>query len=85
MTDSTNNAGVYAVTLYPIGIPQTVVVDDQLPFGSDGKLLFGNTGTDGGLWGPILEKAFAKLSGNYEYISGGWVDESLRLLTGAPV
>lgn len=74
---------MYAVTLYPAGIPQTVVVDDLLPF-KDGKLIFANIGDDGGLWGPILEKAFAKMSGNYEYTSGGWVDEAFRLLTGAP-
>jgi hypothetical protein len=32
----------------------------------------------------FLEKVWAKASGNYEIIVGGWSDESIRFLTGAP-
>ena len=31
-----------------------------------------------------MEKAFAKLNGNYEYINYGWQSESQHILTGAP-
>ena len=33
---------------------------------------------------PILEKAYAKVFGNYEIIGFGWMSESARVLTGAP-
>lgn len=36
------------------------------------------------LWGPLLEKAWAKLNGNYEQIAAGKVDHVLKALTGAP-
>lgn len=32
VTDELNDAGVYSVTLYMMGIPVTVTVDDYLPF-----------------------------------------------------
>ena len=38
----------------------------------------------GSFWPPLLEKAFAKLNGNYEVIGGGWQSESFRILNGAP-
>jgi len=84
LTAEKNAAGVYAVTLYPIGIPQTVLVDDVFPFDEKNQLVMGNIGEDSALWGPILEKAFAKVAGNYEMASGGWVEEGFRMLTGAP-
>ena len=37
------------------------------------------------LWAPILEKAFAKVMGNYYNEKGGQPANSLRALTGAPV
>jgi Calpain family cysteine protease len=33
---------------------------------------------------PFIEKAFAKLVGNYENLGGGWQAESWRILNGAP-
>jgi len=62
-------------------------IDDYLPFygGSTSKtLLFTKAATDGALWGPFLEKAWAKVSGNYEFTESGWPDEAMRFLTGAP-
>ena len=68
--------GIYALDFYTLGVPHTVIVDDILP-------LYNNTwnGTldaqladlpkDGSLWGPILEKAFAKYHGNYHHLIGG--------------
>ena len=39
---------------------------------------------DGAMWAPILEKAWAKVKGNYAQVDGGFVVNGLRLLTGAP-
>lgn len=89
--ESLNTKGVYSVNLYVMGIPVTVTVDDYLPFlryetKPDGtrKLKYGYTGPDGSLWMPILEKAAAKLYGNYEMLSGGVSGQTIMMLTGAP-
>ena len=46
--------------------------------------MFAQTSEDAGSWVPYLEKAFAKLSGNYEKTAKGWMSESMRVVTGAP-
>jgi len=37
------------------------------------------------MWGPILEKAWAKVSGAYMNINGGYNANSLRIFTNSPV
>jgi hypothetical protein len=37
------------------------------------------------LWAPILEKAIAKVKGNYFNLASGSSGDALSLLTGAPV
>ena len=63
-----------------------MVVDDFLPFwGSTGNnLLFDFVNPGEGIWAAVLEKAWAKVSGNYDIISGGWMQEAVGFLTGAP-
>lgn len=46
--------------------------------------MFADTSRDGAQWLPILEKAYAKISVNYEKMGLGWMQESMRILTGAP-
>ena len=41
-------------------------------------------GPDKALWGPLVEKAFAKFHGSYESIVGGNPAEGVRFLTGSP-
>ena len=78
LIENLNTAGVYAVKLYMMGIPVTVVVDDYLPFWLDSEnLIYGNKGPDNSLWMPILEKAAAKLFGNYEVMVGGWMGPAI--------
>ena len=58
-----------------MGIPVTVTVDDNFVFyypdGADFE--YGRPSWDGAVWLPILEKAVAKLYGNYEMMVGGWM------------
>ena len=55
-----NVKGGYAVNLYALGVPQTTVVDDYIPY-YDGKHIFAGVSNDNSLWPMILEKAFAKM------------------------
>lgn len=41
-------------------------------------------GEDKSLWGPIMEKVFAKRYGNYEHLIGGLPNKAIQTLTGAP-
>jgi len=36
------------------------------------------------MWGPLLEKSWAKVKGAYENAEGGFLKTGLRMLTGAP-
>ena len=83
LTQNLNSAGVYAVRLYLLGVPVTVSVDEQLLF-KDNRLIYAEPGLDGSLWFPILEKAAAKMYGNYEMLSGGYMGPAVQMLTGAP-
>jgi hypothetical protein len=74
------------VNFYTLGVPHTVIIDDYLPLkkGSDNGTLYAKVGDDGAIWGPILEKAFAKLHGNYNHITGGDPSLAIRTIYGAP-
>lgn len=69
-----------------LGVEKTIAVDDWFPFytWSNSMLYFAKQSPSGGLWAPFLEKAWAKLNGNYEIVEGGWGHEVLRFITGAP-
>ena len=84
ITKVKNKTGLYQMNMYPIGVKQTVTIDDKVPANSRGPV-FGGVGEDGSLWPSLMEKAAAKIMGNYEMLEGGWIGEGLRLLTGAPV
>lgn len=72
-----------------MGIPVTITVDDlnlmsNVNMDDEWRMFFGNRGDDGSLWGPILEKAIAKLYGNYEMIVARSVHMGVNHITGAP-
>ena len=71
-----NEAGIYGVNFYTLGVKHTVIVDDYLPLTEWGTLKYANAGKDkdNAMWMPILEKAFAKLNGNYKHIDHGQPD-----------
>ena len=55
-----------------------------MPLRENGSSVFAKVSKDGALWGPLIEKAFAKLHGNYEAIENGDPTHSIEVLTGAP-
>lgn len=60
----------------------SVVVDDYIPV-KNGKPIFCRT-QENELWAILLEKAFAKLHGNYGATEGGKSGMALHILTGQP-
>lgn len=84
VTQTYNNEGIIVVRGYVLGKPTDIVIDDYIPFYSWGVPAFAKNSPSGGLWGPFLEKAWAKANGNYEMVEGGSASEALRFLTGAP-
>ena len=48
------------------------------------KLVYEKEAHDGGIWGPLLEKVWAKTNGYYKHIVGGLPEEAFDFLTGAP-
>lgn len=53
------------------GAPTIMTIDDNVPFYNN-NLLFDMRPSDGSLWAVLLEKAWAKINGNYENINYGW-------------
>ena len=81
--------GAYAVNIYALGVPHTVIIDDYLPMYrySDyypPQTLFASVGYDSSLWGALLEKAFSKYHGNYKHTVGGNPLMAVRTLHGGP-
>ena len=85
LTREKNSAGIHGVSLYIRGKPWHISLDDILLYNYD-NLYYAKHSLDGkAMWGAILEKAWAKLKGNYINMNDGYVPNGMRVLTGAPV
>jgi hypothetical protein len=81
-----NKGGIWAINTWVRGLPSLCVIDDLVPGKKDKKTpIFAKAGKDGALWAMLLEKCYAKTSGNYEYIgNGGYMTEAYTFLSGTP-
>ena len=88
LTDTKNSAGIIGVQFYIRGKPWAVSLDSSFlyMYPSTPTLKFAQVNmNDQAMWGPILEKAWAKVKGSYETADGGFVQTGLRAMTGVPV
>lgn len=88
LTQEKNNVNAHIIKFYIRGKPWAVSVDEELMFfGSSTKYLkFTKTSPDGkSIWPAIMEKAWAKVRGNYINANGGLIENALHHLVGIPV
>jgi len=76
-----NKYGVYKVRLCKNGEWVTITIDNFFPCYPEGGPIF-SRGHGNELWILLLEKAYAKLHGNYFLLRGGYTNEALIDLTG---
>jgi hypothetical protein len=83
ITQEYNRQGLYQLRICKNGEWVKVTVDDYIPCHNKGGPMFCRA-TGDELWVLLLEKAYAKLHGNYVQLRAGFVSHGMADLTGCP-
>jgi len=84
ITPHYDEMGIYEVRLFKDGRETRVVIDDYFPCAVNGVPAYSRNTSGNELWVMIVEKAMAKLHGNYQRIEDSFPFRALIDLTGAP-
>jgi hypothetical protein len=78
-----NYAGIFRFRFWRFGQWIEVVVDDFLPVDANGRLIYCHNERDKNeMFGPLLEKAYAKINLCYENLDGGFPMTAMVDMTG---
>lgn len=81
--DNGNYAGIFHFRFWKDGQWIDVVIDDRIPVDSNNNPVFcKNLVEKNEMFGPLIEKAYAKLNICYEFLTGGNAKDALLDLTG---
>lgn len=81
-----NSKGAYSIYLCDSGNWIEIIIDDFIPCIKEGDQyipVFARANNND-VWVMLIEKAFAKLYGGYQYLDSGYLYEGYNVLTGAP-